>query len=85
MVTTQGVTLRLSQDQRRALGSVLRFARRPPAITRSRWTVLQMSAASSIADWELAALQDSSELGKLNLASFLRAVDQSGREEGAPN
>jgi len=83
MVITQGVTLKLSQDQRRALGRLLRFTRRPPAITPARWTVLQMSAASQIADFELAALQDSGELGKLDLASFLRAVDSG--EEGAAN
>lgn len=80
MIVTQGIAMDLTQDQRRALGRVLRFAQRPPAITPARWEVLQMSAAASIRDYELAALQDSGELGKIDLVSFLRAVE-AGREE----
>lgn len=69
------LTLKLDQPQRRALASIIRFVKRPPAITPSRWRVMELGAASSIADYELAALQNSGELGKLDVASFLRAVE----------
>jgi hypothetical protein len=83
MMTTHPPTrMELDQLQRRSLGQVLRFARRPRAVTPARWRVMELSAASYITGAELQAIQGSADLGKLDLRSWLEACADPG-EKGA--